>query len=148
MKEKIIKLFKIVFSKEFILQVIKFGIAGGTTAIIDWCTLAICNKVFHIDSMLANVICFFVSVPYNYWANQKFVFDFDKSQGKKLVAEFVALAFVGFLINEITMYVGDKMLHIDPLIVKVAGIAFAAVFNFLSRKLLLEKRQSKETTNQ
>ena len=33
--QKIKKLFKTVFSKEFILQVIKFGIAGGTTSIIE-----------------------------------------------------------------------------------------------------------------
>ena len=118
-----------------------FGIAGGTTSIIDWGVLAICVRVFHIDSILANVIAFIVSAPYNYWANAKFVFDFDKSKGgKRVFATFVALAFVGFLINEIVMYVGDKVLHFDPLLVKIAGIALAAIFNFLSRKLILEKR--------
>ena len=76
MKEKIVKLLKYVFSKEFIIQVIMFGIAGGTTSIIDWGVLAICVKVFHLAPMLGNVLSFFCSAPYNYWANDKFVFKF------------------------------------------------------------------------
>ena len=145
MKEKIVKLFKIVFSREFITQVIMFGIAGGTTSIIDWGVLAICVRLLHMDPILGNVFAFIISVTYNYWANAKFVFKFDNSKGKSRVfIIFVALAFVGFLFNQATMYVGNKILQYDPLIVKVAGIALAAIFNFFSRKLLLEEKKPKE----
>ena len=145
--QKIKKLIKIVFSKEFILQVIKFGIAGGTTSIIDWGVLAICVRLLHMDSMLSNVFAFAISVTYNYWANAKFVFDFDNSKGKKRVfITFVCLAAVGFGINELVMWIGNKILHYDPLIVKVAGIALAAIFNFFSRKLILEKKKPAEGT--
>ena len=145
MKEKIVKLFKTVFSREFITQVIMFGIAGGTTSIIDWGVLAICVRFLNMDPILGNVFAFIISVTYNYWANAKFVFKFDNSKGKaRVFIIFVALAFVGFLINQATMYVGNKMLSYDPLIVKVAGIALAAIFNFFSRKLLLEQKKPKE----
>ena len=143
--QKIKKLLKIVFSKEFILQVIKFGIAGGTTSIIDWGVLAICVRVLHMDSMVSNIFAFAISVTYNYWANAKFVFDFDESKGRKRVfITFVCLAAVGFGINELVMWVGNKILQYDPLIVKVAGIALAAIFNFFSRKLILEKKKPAE----
>ena len=150
--QKIKKLLKIVFSREFILQVIKFGIAGGTTSIIDWGVLAICVRVLHMDSMVSNIFAFAISVTYNYWANAKFVFDFDESKGKKRVDEqqdvfrVVCLAAVGFGINELVMWLGDKVLHYDPLLVKVAGIALAAIFNFFSRKLILEKKKPAEET--
>ena len=145
MKDKIVKLFKIVFSKEFITQVVMFGIAGGTTAIIDWGVLAICVRLLHMDPILGNVFSFLISVTYNYWANAKFVFKFDNSKGKgRVYITFVALAAVGFFINQATMLVGNKLLHYDPLIVKVAGIALAAIFNFFSRKLLLEQKKAKE----
>ena len=145
MKDKIVKLFKIVFSREFITQVVMFGIAGGTTAIIDWGVLAICVRLLHMDPILGNVFSFLISVTYNYWANAKFVFKFDNSKGKGRVdSTFVALAAVGFFINQATMLVGNKLLHYDPLIVKVAGIALAAIFNFFSRKLLLEQKKAKE----
>ena len=141
--EKIKKLIKIVFSWEFIKQVIMFGIAGGTTSIIDWGVLAICVSFLHMDSMVSNIFAFAISVTYNYWANAKFVFDFDESKGKKRVfIIFVCLAAVGFAINQIVMFLGNKVLGYDPLIVKVAGIALAAIFNFFSRKLLLEKKKA------
>ena len=147
--EKIKKLLKIVFSREFIKQVIMFGIAGGTTSIIDWGVLAVCVRFLHMDSMISNVFAFAISVTYNYWANAKFVFDFDESKGKKRVfIIFVCLAAVGFAINQLVMYVGNKILGYDPLIVKVAGIALAAIFNFFSRKLLLEKKKTPDTTEE
>ena len=141
MKEKIKRLFQIVFSKKFITQVFMFGIAGGTTSIIDWGVLAFCVRVLHMDSMVSNFFSFGISVIYNYWANDKFVFKFDKSKGKwRVFFRFVALAAVGLLINQIVMYIGNKVLEFDPLIVKVAGIALAAIFNFFSRKFILEKK--------
>ena len=146
---KIKKLLKIVFSKEFILQVLKFGIAGGTTSIIDWGVLAVCVRLLHMDSMVSNIFAFAISVTYNYWANAKFVFDFDNSKGKKRVfIIFVCLAAVGFAINQIVMYLGNKVLGYDPLIVKVAGIALAAIFNFFSRKLILEKKKPAAETEE
>ena len=144
MKEKITKLFKIVFSKKFITQVLLFGVAGGTTSIIDWGVLAFCVRVLHMDSIISNFFSFGISVIYNYWANDKFVFKFDKSKGKfRVFARFVCLAAVGLLINQIVMYLGNKVLGFDPLIVKVAGIALAAIFNFFSRKFILENKEDR-----
>ena len=143
MGDLIKKLFKMLTDKEFILQVIKFGIIGVTTSVLDWCILALFVRVFHVDSMVGNVFSFILSTIYSFWANSKFVFDFDKSKGRKrLFISFFLLACVGLLINEATMLVGDKILHFDPLIVKVAGILLAAIFNFITRKLLLEKKKA------
>ena len=58
----------------------------------------------------------------------------------------MCLAAVGFAINQLVMYVGNKILGYDPLIVKVAGIALAAIFNFFSRKLILEKKKTGSET--
>ena len=144
MKEKIKKLFSIVFSKKFITQVFFFGIAGGTTSIIDWGVLAIAVKLLKIPPMAGNVLAFLCSAPYNYWANDKFVFKFDHGKGdRRVFITFVSRAFVGFIINQVTMYVGNSLLHFDPLIVKVAGIALAAIFNFFSRKFILEKKENR-----
>ena len=143
MKDLIKKLFRLFTDKDFLLQVIKFGIIGVITSVLDWCLLALFVRVFQIDSMVGNIFSFILSTIFSYWANSKFVFDFDKSKGgKRLFVTFFLLAVVGLLINEITMYIGDKVLHFDPLIVKIVGILLAAVFNFISRKLILEKKKA------
>ena len=46
------------------------------------------------------------------------------------------------------MFLGNKVLGYDPLIVKVAGIALAAIFNFFSRKLILEKKKPAAETEE
>jgi len=142
MKNLIKKLFKLFTDKEFILQVIKFGIIGVITSVLDWCILAFFVRVLHIDSMLGNIFSFCLSTIFSFWANSKFVFEFDNSKGKKRVfITFFLLAIGGLIINEITMLIGDKLLNFDPLLVKIAGILFAAVFNFISRKIVLEKKK-------
>ena len=126
-------------------QIIRFGIVGGIAAVIDWGVLAICVRVLHMDSILSNVIAFLVSVPCNYWMSVKFVFDVNRSADRRRVfLVFLLLAVVGLGINELTMWVGDKRLSLDPLAVKIAGIVLAAIFNFITRKLIFERKGGKD----
>ena len=64
-----------------------------------------------------------------------------KSMVARDVFFFLILAAVGLGINEFTMWVGDKLLSFDPLVVKLAGIVLAAVFNFITRKQILERKE-------
>ena len=142
MKKLFTRLYKLFTDKEFILQVIKFGIIGVITSVLDWCILALFVRIFHVDSMVGNIFSFCLSTIFSFWANSRFVFEFDNSKGKKRVfIIFFLLAIGGLIINEVTMLIGDKWLHFDPLIVKIVGILLAAVFNFISRKVILEKKK-------
>ena len=142
MKKLLTRLYKLFTDKEFILQVIKFGIIGVITSVLDWCILALFVRIFHVDSMVGNIFSFCLSTIFSFWANSRFVFEFDNSKGKKRVfIIFFLLAIGGLIINEVTMLIGDKWLHFDPLIVKIVGILLAAVFNFISRKVILEKKK-------
>ena len=142
MKKLFVKLFKLFTDKEFILQVIKFGIIGVITSVLDWCILALFVRILHVDSMVGNIFSFCLSTIFSFWANSRFVFEFDNSKGKKRTfIIFFLLAIGGLIINEVTMLIGDKWLHFDPLIVKIVGILLAAVFNFISRKIILEKKK-------
>ncbi len=144
-----IKLIKKLFQNESFMQVFKFGIVGVSNSILDWCIVAVCIRFLHIDSILSNIISYCITTPYNFWANGKFVFDFNNGKSKMhQFWTFFALGIGGFVINEITMFVGDKLLHFDPLIVKVVGIILAAIFNFFTRKLIMEKRKNKEAKQQ
>jgi len=140
------KLIKKFLNKEFILQVFKFGVVGVIVSVLDWCVVAVCVRLLHIDSMVGNILSYALVTPFNFWASGKFVFDFGTGENrKKQYVQFFLLGAVGFLINEVVMFFGDKMMHFDPLWVKVVGIILAAIFNFISRKLLLEKKAPKET---
>ena len=138
------RLLEQVRSGVLLAQLVRFAVVGGIAAVIDWGVLAICVRILGIDSIVSNVIAFLVSVPCNYWMSVRFVFDVDRgSDRRRLFWEFMILAAAGLGINELIMWVGDKLLSLDPLLVKVAGIAVAGVFNFITRKLVLEKRREK-----
>ena len=142
-----IKLVKRLLNNEQFMQVVKFGIVGVSNSVLDWCIVAVCVRFLHIDSMLSNIISYVITTPYNFWANGKFVFDFNNGKSKKeQFFTFFLLGIGGFIVNEITMLIGDKLLHFDPLIVKVVGIILAAIFNFFTRKLIMEKKKDKETS--
>ena len=144
-----IKLIKRLLNNEQFMQVVKFGIVGVSNSILDWCIVAVCVRFLHIDSMLSNIISYFITTPYNFWANGKFVFDFNNGKSKKeQFMTFFLLGIGGFIVNEITMLIGDKLLHFDPLIVKVVGIILAAIFNFFTRKLIMEKKKDKASSQQ
>ncbi|MCQ2553672.1 MAG: GtrA family protein [Clostridia bacterium] len=133
------------FENKLFRQIFNFGIVGGTSAVVDWGVLSFCVKVLNLNPILSNVISFIVSTVFGYWANAKFVFRFDESKGKlRLFIDFTALSALGLVVNEIVMLIGYNLLGYDPMIVKVFGIAFASVFNFISRKLVLESKEPKE----
>ena len=85
MKKLFTRLYKLFTDKEFILQVIKFGIIGVITSVLDWCILALFVRIFHVDSMVGNIFSFCLSTIFSFWANSRFVFEFDNSKGKKRV---------------------------------------------------------------
>ena len=62
-----------------------------------------------------------------------------KKQTPKEVIIFVLLSVVGLGINEVLIYLGTKKLGIDVMIVKLFATAIVMVYNFITRKLILEK---------
>ena len=46
---------------------------------------------------------------------------------------------MGLGINEILIYLGTKKLGIDVMIVKLFATAIVMVYNFITRKLIIEK---------
>ena len=62
-----------------------------------------------------------------------------KKQTPKEVIIFVLLSVVGLGINEVLIYLGTKKLGIDVMIVKLFATAIVMVYNFITRKLIIEK---------
>ena len=142
MAERFDRLRQAAKSNALIAQIARFGVVGVIAAAIDWGVLALCVRGLGMDSIVSNVIAFLVSAPCNYWMSTRFVFDFDpRRDTKRLFLVFLVLAVLGLGINELVMWVGDKRMALDPLLVKITGIVLAAVFSFITRKLILEKRE-------
>lgn len=140
---KCLKLFHIKLNEKkekLLLQIFKFAIVGGIAFIIDYVTLIICKEVFHLDTLISAGIAFTVSVIVNYILSIKWVFEVsDKHSSKRNFIVFIIFSIMGLGLTELIMWVGEDLMHISYLIVKIAATIIVMIFNFITRKIFLEK---------
>ncbi len=135
MKEKIEKLKK----NKLFIQILRFGVVGGLAFLIDSGVLYILTEYAHIYYLISSVISFIVSLIFNYLMSIFWVFDVKKKQTIKEVSIFVILSVIGLGINQVVMYVGADIFHIYYMICKVLSTAIVMVYNFITRKIFIEK---------
>lgn len=122
-------------------QIIKFGIVGIICFVIDFVILYILKEFIHINVYISTGIAFTVSVIFNYVLSVLFVFDVDKKLNRRLgFILFIIFSVIGLILTEIFMRIGTEWLHINYLIVKIFATLIVMVFNFVTRKLFLEKK--------
>ena len=132
--------------KNLFSQLIKFGLVGGIAFLIDYGIMVFLTEVFKIPSLISAAISFTVSVIFNYISSVKWVFDVDKeknSKTKELVV-FILLSIVGLGINELIMWIMYKEFGIYYMISKIFATIVVMCYNFITRKLFLEKKGRKK----
>ena len=126
--------------KKLINQLFKFGIVGFIAFLIDYSILYILTDIVGINYLISSTISFVVSLIFNYIASIKFVFEVGHDQTTNDVILFVGLSVIGLGINEAIMYIGVDKLHINHMIVKIGATAIVMVYNFITRKIFIEKK--------
>ena len=127
--------------KKLIEQMIKFGFVGFLCFFIDWGIMVFLTEVFGINPLISSAVSFTVSVTVNYILSVTFVFETDKNanKGSQFVI-FVLLSIVGLGVNELCMWLGTDLLGIHYMITKVGATAVVMVYNFITRKIFIEKK--------
>ena len=140
-------------------QIIKFGFVGGLCFLIDF---AISTLLFHFlinvtsrntATLIGGFVGFTVSVIINYILSMKFVFERkeDMSRKKEFVI-FIILSVIGLGVNEVILLAFCALYSVNDYLSSVFGdtLWFAAsklfatavvmVYNFITRKIFLEKK--------
>ena len=126
--------------EKLLLQIFKFVIVGGLAFVIDYVTLIICKEIFHLNTLLSAAIAFTVSVIVNYILSVKWVFDVNKNNSEKRnFIIFIIFSVIGLGLTELIMWLGTDVMGISYLIIKILATIIVMVFNFITRKLFLEK---------
>ena len=130
---------KKLLENKLIRQILRFGIVGGLAFLIDYGIFTILSQFLHVHYLLASIISFSISVIFNYILSIKWVFDVTKKQDAKDFALFIILSVIGLGINSLIMYISVDLMHIHELIAKIIATAIVMVYNFISRKIFIEK---------
>lgn len=123
--------------KNLLKQIIKFGFVGGTAFFIDAGILLLLTKL-GINYLIANILSFSVSVIYNYILSMRFVFNVKETNPQKNFFQFIILSIIGLGINELIMKICVEKLLISVLIAKIIATIIVMIYNFITRKILLE----------
>mgnify|MGYP002076126583 FL=1 len=149
--------------KNLFAQIMKFGVVGavcfGIDYIIGYSVMKIIVKLgggtlFELASMAGSALGFTVSVIINYILSFKFVFERkeDLDRRKEFVA-FIILSVIGLGLNQLIIWIcvgpvyGNitflrNILNYDLAYTgaKVIATAIVMVYNFVTRKIFLEKK--------
>lgn len=140
--------------KKLIEQILKFGVVGFICFLLDFGITTGLTNLFGVHYLISKFLGFVVSAVVNYILSIKFVFTQKKEMDKtKEFTVFLILSAIGLLINEIVMYVCIDGIYVhstalqavvsDGLMVSVSSViatGIVMVYNFISRKLFLERK--------
>ena len=126
--------------KEIIKQLFRFGLVGGICFLIDYSILYVCTDIFKIHYLISSVISFSISTIFNYILSIKWVFNLKENRNsKKDFVNFVVFSVIGLILNQIIMWFGVDILNIYYMITKIISTCIVMCFNFITRKIFLEK---------
>lgn len=127
--------------KTLMVQLMKFGIVGAACFTVDWGLLVFLTECVGVHYLLSGVFSFSVSVIVNYTLSRKFVFSMGKrTDTQKEFLAFVVLSVIGLFINEAVLFVLVEWIQFYYLFSKAVAAAIVMVYNFVTRKLLLETK--------
>ena len=118
----------------------KFGIVGVIAFLIDYGLMVALTEFFGVPYLISNTISFTVSVVFNYVASMRYVFERrdDMSRHREFII-FVVLSIIGLILNDLFMWLFVSVWFIDYHIAKIIVTVLVAIWNFVTRKIFLEK---------
>lgn len=150
--------------KKLMEQLIKFGFVGVLCFLIDfvigYVLVALLEDALSKSwaAAIGGFFGFTVSVIVNYILSMKFVFVRNEElDRKKEFVIFIVLSVIGLGINEVILLACTKVYEASPVlgetlkfttwytIAKVIATAIVMVYNFISRKIFLEKKANTKT---
>lgn len=140
--------------KKLMNQILKFGVVGALAFLIDYGVFTILANGLHVHYLIANVCGFVLSLIFNYLMSMKFVFERKENADKrKEFVTFAILSVIGLGINELIIlgcvdgiYLNSTLLQelfgigLAKQIGKIIATGIVMVYNFISRKIFIEKR--------
>ena len=128
--------------KKLMEQIVRFGIVGVIAFVIDYAVLLVLTEVAGIHYLISSAVAFLVSVIFNYILSITFVFETDKSKSKGAQFSLFAVMSAGGLgINQLMMWLLSDIMFIPYQLSKFFATAVVMVYNFVTRKLFLERKE-------
>lgn len=136
-----------VMATPLLQQIIKFTVVGGTIFVIDSFLLIFMTEKLGWNYLVSATCSFTIAVLINYILSVCWVFKFStKPRGWRRLWQmilFIWLSVCGLGINNFLIWFTVEIFGYHYMIGKVIATAVIMVFNFTTRKMLLERKSRK-----
>jgi len=126
-------------------ELIRYGIVGGLNTLFSLVFFWLLESVFRVQYLIANAVTWVVSVILVFFANKQIVFQ-DKSKDDtavKILLFFATRAVAGVL-DMALLYILVDACHFIPFPSKCAVMLVVIVFNYITAKLIVFKKNNGE----
>ena len=129
--------------KKLFEQIFKFVIVGGLSFVLDFIIYYVLTHWLGVYYITSGFFSFTLSLIFNYLMSMKFVFK-SKDDLKKTheFAIFATMSVMGLGLNLLCLYIMVDYLGTHDLIAKVLTAGVVMVFNFVTRKIFLEQKET------
>lgn len=124
--------------RNMVIQLLKFSIVGVIATFIDFLILYLFKEYCGFSVLLASFLAYVVSSVINYLLSTRWVFKSNVLSEHNKIIIFIIISLIGVILNELIMYFGE-LVSIYYMMTKVISTIVLLVFNFISRKIFLEK---------
>ena len=124
-----------------LMQMFRFGIVGCICTLFDYFMMIGLTELVGLHYLLSSTISFSVSTVLNYILSTRFVFEGKQDTGP--VQEFTAfflLSMGGLGLNTLLMWLFTEKAGIYYMLSKIVVTSVVMIYNFVTRKMLLEER--------
>lgn len=135
-------------------QIWKFGIVGGFSFLVDFGVFALLSNGLQVHYLIANFFSFTISLIVNYLLSMKFVFVRKENADKRIeFIIFAVLSAIGLVLNEGIIFIWHDVVYgnipmlsnvisenFSKLFGKIIATGIVMVYNFVTRKIFLEKK--------
>lgn len=142
---------------KLIEQILKFVTVGGISFLVDFAVYTVMCNVLQIHYIIAGIFGFTISVVVNYILSMRYVFipKEDRRKDKEFVL-FVVLSLIGMFLNSVLLFLCIDVIYMNfgwlkqllpiewmNIAAKVFATVIVMVYNFITRKIFLEKKERK-----
>lgn len=130
--------------KSEVVELVKYGIIGGFTTIINWVVFAIGINYLSLSWEVANGIAWIISVAFAFWGNRTIVFQ-SQNDIKREVVAFFLLRVVILIFEYILLYVFFDVFNLDEMVTKIIVNSFVIIANYGLCKLSIFSNKKDST---
>lgn len=124
-------------------EILLYLFFGGLTMIVSIVSYAICNLVFGIDVLVANIISWLLAVMFSFYTNRIWVFQASTNSISGFLKQMVSFCsgrIVTLIIEEVILFIFITCLHYNSMVVKIIAQVVVVILNYVISKLWVFKK--------